>query len=215
MEHTWIGKKGTSMVRQNITTSIVNKKNISKEILDFCSHASKFTDDPAHVNMFHKNWEDRPETLPYLIYMSQRFKDNNGDFYILRVDNVIKAISGVQISPFDSNVAMAGIRSWIVPDMRAKMYIGHFLLPLHLSWAKEKNLKTVLLSFNGYNKRLMNYFKRSGMGVPKKRNHTRLFHNGVHEVPFSVDIQFTQQWVLYHKIDEKYEPNWESIRWRV
>ena len=201
------------MVEQNITTAIIKKKTQSKEILDFCGYASTFTNDPAHVNMYHKNWEDRPETLPYLIYISERFRDNNGDFYVLKIDNVIKAISGVQISPFDTNVAMAGIRSWIDPSLRAKMYIGHHLLPLHLSWAKEKDLKTILLSFNGYNKRLMNYFKRSGMGVPKQRNETRLFNNGVHEVPFSVDIQYTEQWVLYHKIDESYEPNWKKIMW--
>ncbi len=201
------------MVEQNITTAIVNKKTQSKEILDFCGYASTFTNDPAHVNMYHKNWEDRPETLPYLIYISERFRDNNGDFYVLKINNVIKAISGVQISPFDTNVAMAGIRSWIDPSLRAKMYIGHHLLPLHLSWAKEKDLKTILLSFNGYNKRLMNYFKRSGMGVPKQRNETRLFNNGVYEVPFSVDIQYTEQWVLYHKIDESYEPDWKKIMW--
>ena len=201
------------MVEQNITTAIVNKKTQSKEILDFCGYASTLTNDPAQVNMYHKNWEDRPETLPYLIYISERFRDNNGDFYVLKINNVIKAISGVQTSPFDTNVAMAGIRSWIDPSLRAKMYIGHYLLPLHLSWAKEKDLKTILLSFNSYNKRLMNYFKRSGMGVPKQRNETRLFHNGVHEVPFSVDIQYTEQWVLYHKIDESYEPDWKKIMW--
>ena len=108
---------------------------------------------------------------------------------------------------------MAGVRSFITPEQRAKMYIGHHLLPLHLAWAKNKNLKTVLLSFNLYNKRLMNYFKRSGMGVPKERNSSRLFYNGVHEVPFSVNIQHTEQWVLYHKIDENYIPNWEKIKW--
>ena len=192
----------------------VNKKEKSKELLKFCKSASLITSHPAHVNMYHHHWEDHPESLPYLIYISERFKDNNGEFFTLRIDGEIKAISGVQKSKFDPNVAMAGIRSWIVPNLRAKMYIGHYLLPEHLAWAKSNDLKTVLLSFNNYNKRLMNYFKRTGMGVPKKRNETRLFHNGVFEVPFSVNIQHTEQWVLYHKIDETYEPNWGNIRFK-
>ena len=197
----------------NITTDIVDKKRKSEELLEFCKAASLITSDPAHVNMYHKHWEDRPETLPYLIYQSTRFAKSSGDFFILRINGKIEAISGVQISKFDENVAMAGVRSFINPEQRAKMYIGHHLLPLHLAWAKNKNLKTVLLSFNLYNKRLMNYFKRSGMGVPKERNSSRLFYNGVHEVPFSVNIQHTEQWVLYHKIDENYIPNWEKIKW--
>ncbi len=197
----------------NIKTEIVDKKVKSEELLEFCKSASLLTSDPAHVNMYHKHWEDRPETLPYLIYQSTRFANTNGDFFILRIDGNIEAISGVQISKFDKNVALAGIRSWINPKYRAKMYIGHHLLPLHLAWAKNNNLKTVALTFNNYNKKLMNYFKRTGMGVPKKRNSSRLFYNGVYEVPFSVNIQFTEQWVLYHKIEENYTPIWEKIKW--
>ncbi len=214
MEHRRTSTRSTSMVEQNIKVYKVDKKLQSNEILEFCKFANSFADDPAHVNMYHKYWQDHPETLPYLIYNSDRFKDSNGDFFVLKLNRKIVAISGVQKSSFDDNVAMAGIRSWIVPNLRAKMYIGHYLLPEHLAWAKSNGLKTVLLSFNNYNKRLMNYFKRTGMGVPKKRNETRLFHNGVFEVPFSVNIQHTEQWVLYHKIDETYEPNWENIRFK-
>ena len=186
------------MVEQNITTAIVNKKTQFKRNLIFADMQVHLLMIPAHVNMYHKNWEDRPETLPYLIYISERFRDNNGDFYVLKINNVIKAISAYKLVLFDTNVAMAGIRSWIDPVLRAKMYIGHLPSFFTFIWAKEKDLKTILLSFNGYNKRLMNYFKRRGMGVPKQRNETRLFNNGVHEVP-SVDIQYTEQWVLYPK----------------
>ena len=45
--------------------------------------------------------------------------------------------------------------------------------------------------------------------MPKQRNETRLFNNGVHEVPFSVDIQYTEQWVCT-KIDESYESDWKK-----
>lgn len=200
---------------KNITTEIVDKDSISQEILDFCKQASLKTDDPAHKNMYHDNWQDHPEVLPYVLYIHKRFKGDNGDFFVLRVDGIIEAIAGVYISSFDSNVAIGGVRAWVNPQYRAKMLVGHHLLPLHLEWAKEKRCKTIALTFNEYNKRLVNYFKRSGLGVPKERNANRMFYNGVHEVPFTCEIQFTEQWVIYDKIDPDYEPDWESIRWHV
>ena len=88
-----------------------------------------------------------------------------------------------------------------------------------VKWTEDLSKSTMIDFINNtepsLNKRLMNYFKRSGMGVPKARNPDRMFYNGVNEVPFSVNIQHTQQWVLYHKIDEKYEPNWEKIAWNI
>ena len=189
-------------------------ENLSKdEILSFAKFASKFTEDPAHVNMWHDNWVDHPNTLPYLIYNSTRFANGNGQFFVLKIDGIVQAISGVHISSFDTNIALGGVRSWISPEYRAKMLIGHHLLPAQLQWAKDNNLKTIALTFNDYNKRLINYFKRSGMGVPKERNPNRLFYNGVYEVPFSINIQYTEQWAIYHKIDESYTPNWEKIKW--
>jgi hypothetical protein len=186
---------------------------VKEDILSFAKFASKFTEDPAHVNMWHDNWIDYSNTLPYLIFNSTRFANGNGQFFVLKIDGKIEAISGVHVSSFDPNVALGGVRSWISPEYRAKMLIGHHLLPAQLQWAKDNNLKTIALTFNDYNRRLINYFKRSALGVPKKRNATRLFYNGVNEVPFSINIQYTEQWAIYHKIDESYEPDWEKIKW--
>ena len=52
------------MVEQNIKVYKVDKKLQSNEILEFCKFANSFVDDPAHVNMYHKYWQDHPETLP-------------------------------------------------------------------------------------------------------------------------------------------------------
>ena len=92
-------------------------ENLSKDdILSFAKFASEFTEDPAHVNMWHTNWVDYPNTLPYLIYNSTRFANGNGQFFVLKMDGKIQAISGVHISSFDSNVALGGVRSWISPE---------------------------------------------------------------------------------------------------
>lgn len=198
---------------ENIDTELVNKNSISQEILDFCKQASLKTDDPAHENMYHEHWQDHPEVLPYVLYIHKRFKDNNGDFFVTRINGKIEAIAGVYISAFDSNVAIGGVRAWVNPEYRARMLVGHHILPLHLAWAKEKGCKTIALTFNEYNKRLVNYFKRSGLGVAKDRTPDRMFYNGVNEVPFTCEIQFTEQWVIYDKIDPTYNPNWHLIKW--
>jgi hypothetical protein len=163
--------------------------------------------------MYDNDWKNNDAVLPYLIYCSDRFKNENGDMFVLFDEqNNIRALSGVNISDFDKNVALGGVRTWLDKDLRGKFVIGRYILPVQLKWAKDKNLKTIALTFNDYNKRLLPYLKRSGFGIEKKRNPDSMFYNGQYHVDFSVLINYTKQWAIYHKIDETYEPNWESIR---
>jgi hypothetical protein len=182
-------------------------------ILQYCKNAFEEKTEPSHANMWADDWENNNATFPYLICVSERFKNDNGDmFVLLDDDNKILALSGVNISEFDSNVALGGVRTWLNKDMRGKFVIGRNILPLQLKWAKEHGLKTIALTFNDYNKRLIPYFKRSGLGIEKKRNPNSMFYNGQFHVDFPVNINYTKQWVIYHKIDELYQPDWESIR---
>ena len=163
--------------------------------------------------MWADDWENNNATLPYLIYISDRFKNNKGDmFVLLDNDNNTLALSGVNISDFDSNVALGGVRTWLNKDLRGKFVIGRNILPIQLKWAKTQKLKTIALTFNDYNKRLIPYFKRSGFGIEKKRNPDSMFYNGQFHVEFPVTINYTKQWVIYHKIDNLYQPDWERIR---
>lgn len=189
---------------------IVNKD----KILEYCKQAFAEKTEPSHANMYSSDWENDVAVFPYLIYCSDRFKNDKGDMFVLLDENEnICAFSGVNISDFDSNVALGGVRTWLNKELRGKFVIGRYILPIQLRWAKDRNLKTIALTFNDYNKRLLPYFKRSGFGIEKKRNVDSMFYNGQHHVDFPVTINYTKQWVIYHKIDETYEPNWESIRY--
>ena len=182
-------------------------------ILIYCKTAFEEKSEPSHTNMWSVDWENNNATFPYLIYVSDRFKDSRGNmFVLLDDDNNIVALSGVNISEFDNKVALGGVRTWLNKEMRGKFVIGRNLLPIHLKWAKEHGMKTLALTFNDYNKRLIPYFKRSGLGIEKKRNPNSMFYNGQFQVDFPVTINYTKQWVIYHKIDESYQPDWESIR---
>jgi hypothetical protein len=183
------------------------------EIFNFCKQAFEEKSQPSHTNMWHDDWENVTSTLPYLIYKGNRFTNNNGDMFILlNNSNKILGISGVNVSDFDANVALGGVRSWLNADLRGKFVIGRNFLPIHLKWAKDHAMKAMALTFNDYNKKLINNFKRSGLGIKKQRNPDSMFYNGHHYVDFPVSINYTKQWVVYHKIDEEYHPNWESIR---
>jgi len=184
------------------------------KILSYCRTAYEEKTEPSHVNMWAENWEINDSTLPYLIYKSSRFVENNGDmFLLLDDDDNIVALSGVNVSDFDKYVALGGVRTWLNKEMRGKFVVGRYLLPIQLSWAKSKGMKTIALTFNDYNKRLIPYFKRSGFGIQKNRNENSMFYNGQYHVDFPVTINYTKQWVIYHKIDELYEPNWTSIKY--
>lgn len=188
------------------------QEKFKEKFLDFCRLASTETDEPAHENMFSENWIADPKTLPYHIYVSNRFR-KNGDFFISMIEDEIIAVSGIYVSEFDRNIAIGGVRSWVNREHRGKFIIGRHLLPLQLLWAREKKLKIIALTFNDYNKRLLPYFKRSGFGIKKNRNPNSLFYNGLYEVPHPIIVQHTKQWAIYHRIEETYEPDWEKIKW--
>jgi hypothetical protein len=126
-------------------------------------------------------------------------------------DNIL-GTSGANVSDFDKNVVLGGVRTWLNKDLRGQFMMGRHVLPHQLSWASSLGFKTLALTFNDYNKRLLPYFARSGLGIEKKRKPGSLFYNGQHILDFPVTINYTKQWVVYHKIDELYQPDWESIR---
>lgn len=199
------------------TFSIIDKdlyldKTFKNNFLLFCKQASLETSEPAHANMWTENWINDWNTLPYHVYVSGRFKDN-GDIFVTTIEDNIEAVSGVYISEFDPMVAIGGVRSWVNSKFRGKFIVGRHILPQQLKWARNKNCKTVALTFNEYNKRLIPYFKRTGFGIKKERNPDSLFYTGLHEVPFPVRIQNTRQWIIYNKIDPDYDPDWKSIAW--
>jgi hypothetical protein len=183
------------------------------KILEYCKHAYSEKTEPSHVNMYSEKWDRDVAVFPYLIYCSDRFRNNQGDMFVLLDNNDnICALSGINISEFDNFVALGGVRTWLNKEFRGKFVVGRYLLPAQLQWAKTNNLKTVALTFNDYNRRLVSCFKRSGFGIAKKRNIDSMFYNGHHYVDFPVNINYTKQWVVYHKIDELYEPIWDKIR---
>jgi hypothetical protein len=190
---------------------VEDKTEYFKKILAWCDHASKDVDSPASHNMRIEDWQNSEDTLAYILHNNRRFY-KRGEYFFLEKSGEIIAGSGIYRSDFDNNLTIGGVRSWVNEPYRAKFVIGKYLLPLQLKWAKENHYKTIALTFNDYNARLINYFRRSGLGIVKNRNPSSLFYNGLYELPYQIIVKGTKQRVIYHKIDEDYEPNWASVK---
>lgn len=195
------------------TSGLYQDEEFKSKFLEFCRQSWEFKEDPAHVNMWNEHWEADNTTLPYHIFISKRLCSVIGETFVQVVDDQIVSVSSVYISDFDPYVSVGGVRSWVIPEFRGQFQIGRHLLPRQLAWAKSKQSKIVMLTFNDYNKRLIPYFERTGFGIKKNRNPNSLFFNGLHKVDFPIEVQHTKQWAIYHKIDEEYTVDWEKIRW--
>lgn len=193
-------------------TEVLNFEDVNQtELFEFLQKISN-DESPASKNMWNNNWKDQSETLPYLLYKKKRFTDPKGMYTILKINGEIKAIAGVYISDFDPNIAIGLVRGWVDKEYRGKFVLGNYIAPVQLAWAKEKKCKSFFLTFNEYNKNLVNIIKRNGLGRSKNRNPKKLFFNGVYESPFPVEIQYTKQWVVYDMLDS-YTIDWEKIKW--
>lgn len=197
---------------------IVSYRNL-KDItifFDFLKAESLEVDQPASANLWAKDWETNVHTLTYILTNTKRFDGTNGDFYILYDDEKIIACGGVYISEFSKEIAIAGVRTWVNKDYRHLALNKDYLLVEHKKWAMLKNIKIIALSFNEYNKNIIQIFKRNRLGEKsgrvKSREPKNIFYNGLREVNFPVTIQYTPQWVIYEQLDNNFEFDWESLK---
>lgn len=187
-------------------------KNKDK-FFDFCKKASQDSKQPAACNMWDVDWIEKTHTLPYLIFKENRFKNPNGEFFLIQDSENIIGCSGVYISEFSKEVAIAGCRTWINPDYRNRSLPREYFLPAQKEWAIANKCKAIALSFNNYNKNIIEIWKRIRIGErrsPRQPHH--LFYSNFEEVKFMVNIQYTPQWVIYEKLDSTLKFDWHSIR---
>jgi hypothetical protein len=166
------------------------------------------------TNMWDDDWRNKPNTLPWMLENSQRFKGSHGLYNILiREDNQIAACSGVYISDFSQFVSIAGVRTWTVKNFRHLNLSRDYLLPYQKQWSINKRIKIIALTFNDYNKNIIKTFQRSRLGekrIERKEHH--LFYNGITEVDFPIIIRNTKQWVIYEKLNSSYDFDWNKIK---
>jgi hypothetical protein len=186
------------------------------EFFNFLKTQSLEVDQPASVNLWTEDWETNVSTLPYILNNTKRFDGTNGEFYILYENDLIIACGGVYISDFSKDIAIAGVRTWVSKNYRHLALNKDYLLVEHKKWAMNKNIKMIALSFNEYNKNIIQIFKRNRLGEKPGRINSRephnIFYSGLHEVNFPVTIQYTRQWIIYEKIDNTFNFDWSKLK---
>lgn len=166
----------------------------------------------AAVNMWSDDWKYRPETLPYILEKTDRF-NSNGKFNIIFDDKTVVGCSGVYRSNFCNEIAVLGTRTWINKIYRNQYISRDFLLPDEKKWAIDNNFKLIILTFNEYNKNLMQLWHRNRIGLNKKeRNFYHFGYSGIEIVPYLVEIQYTKQYVMYEKLDKNWSFDWSLIK---
>jgi len=192
---------------------IYNLEELDKEqFLDFCKNESYNSLDSASSNMWSNHWSTDAQTLPNLIYIQKRFTAPNGEFNLLLCNDKIIGCAGIYISEFCNSLAIAGCRTWISKSYRNMMLVRDYLLPIQKTWAQDKKLEAIGLTFNSYNKNLAKIWERRRLGEhrPARESH-HLFYTGLHKVEFPVIIQNTPQWVIYEKLNQDWNFDWEII----
>lgn len=187
-----------------------------KTFYQFLKSASQEHNQPAALNMWEENWHLKNYTLPYLLEYTDRFK-LNGTFVVLFDQHTVVGCSGVYQSNFCDSLCIAGVRTWIAKDYRHYSLNREYLFPFFKKWAIQKNYSAIALTFNDYNKNLIKVFKRKRIGESIERISTReqhhLFYNGLVEIEFPVEIQYTKQWIIYEILNPEFKFNWEKIKW--
>jgi hypothetical protein len=195
----------------------IEYKNLNNQqrniFFNFLKEARKETSQPAHENMWDDDWENQTHTLPYILEKTDRFTIG-GTYNIVFDGDIVVASSGTYTSTFCNDLAIAGTRTWINKKYRNKS-IARDMLADEKLWAINNNFKAVGICFNDYNKNIINIWKRIRLGekrTPRGPHH--LFFNGLNEVSFPVIIQYTKQWMIYEKLEEGFNFNWEEIEWK-
>lgn len=179
---------------------------------NFCQEQS-IEKQPASSNMWSQTWETDPQTLLYVLNYTDRFDYPNGNFTILYDNDTIAACGGIYRSEFSHDLAIAGCRTWIEKRYRNKMIAREFLLPEHKKWAIKTKCKAIGLTFNDYNKNIIYAWKRRRAGETRiLRQPHHLFYNNFNEIDFSLNIQHTEQWLVYEKLDTNFSYDWNTIK---
>jgi hypothetical protein len=192
-------------------------KNLSETqhviFFDFLKEASLELTQPAHENMWDENWINKTSTLPYLLEKTDRF-NNNGIYHIAFDGDNVVGCSGIYTSAFCSELAIAGTRTWIAKEYRNLSVAREVFLPIEKSWAIENKFKAIAICFNDYNKNIIKLWSRNRLGERRTQRQSHHFcYNGVNEVTFPVIIQYTKQWIIYEKLQDDFNFDWNKIKW--
>lgn len=185
-------------------------------LLNFCESAVADNRDAA-VNMDPVDYENKPHTLLYKLYVEKVF-DSGG--YGLYIENEqVLGGSGYYASSWHPDLYVYAVRSYTPPNMFKKYSMSDMMYE-QMELIKNRGGNCCMITWNEYNIPLMNRF----LYVNQPENHKYSFcENGLwyrktgvriqpHQLlEFPVTYNYTKQWVTYIMFDQKFESEFTSI----
>lgn len=169
---------------------------------------------PGARNLDPIDWESKPYSLLYLIYIEKRFDGLGGKYILYKEGDDILAGAGYCKSPFDENIIHVQIRSYGVPDRNLNFAQSYFTT-IGLETSKKQGFKGGIISFNEYNLKYQEKIYRTNR--PENYKHYFQTPDGRHWAREGSEIfpgtkygpillNNTKQWITYYLWDESYEP---------
>ena len=193
-----------------------------EKVSKFCEAA--LTDSrPAAVNYTPTEWQNRPETLMYKMFIEKVYDRENGGGYVVST-NGIDYFSGAGFCRWsdDPNTCLYLTRMYTNISYRGSPESRIIHIQFHLyDLLKELGYKAFLSSTNEYNLRLLkgacetnnpanfpNYYF-DGENHYTSKEGRRIIPAKMYDKPLM--INYTKQWLSYYCIDPSYEPTLLAI----
>jgi hypothetical protein len=177
-----------------------------EKLIRFCKDAA-YDDVPSSENLNVEDWKNKPHTLLYNLFISQRFaKENRAGYIIGEKDDKYVAGSGFYPLDVNPNICIAGTRTYTIIKSRGDFIHGNSILPKQIELAKKYNYKTIIMTFNEYNLWLKEGIEKLGKKeISAIGRKVPEVYFGWTSLEYPINIQYTKQWCLYKHLDQYYD----------
>jgi len=187
-------------------------------VFNFCFQA-KNDKRPAAVNMDAMDWQHKPHTLLNHLFKQKTY--DTGGYSLLTRNNKTVAGSGYYQTDLSEHVYVCASRAYTVRGVKdGYTYLQGELWHAQLDKIREAQGKIAIGSFNDYNKHFIDTlvainnpdnwktsFQENGLWYRKPGKRIQ----PIKALPFSVNYQYTEQWLVYAVFDPEYEMEFLDI----
>lgn len=182
------------MILETFTPDTITDEQHTR-LIKLCEDAY-YLKESAYENYDVSDWQNKPHTLLNLLYFKKRFELFN---LVLTDDKKPIAMSGTYLW---EDTPIIGVRAFTHPDYRGggNWCQARHIFPKQIDWWEQKGYDKVWLTFNDYNKKLVNFLRRMSAGKASTFGGPREIYKNLEWFNEPKEIQFTMQTVAELKI---------------
>lgn len=161
-----------------------------------------------------ENWDNKPSSFLYIFLKSSRFAKGNGGVVLVEDEDKLCGISGFNRSDFHDDIYILGVRTLIDFSYRKNLFMSTYFVPTQLNLLKNSAKMVAFLfdiqdKFNLYSVFCSGKLNLFLFNKLEKFNH---IWKNLKSLDYPVYINYTNQNVLYIKLDEKFDFDWKVLK---